>query len=83
MLPALLKRFAGIDEVVTTLLLNPVALLLLQGLLNGPWRNPESGFPDSDRLRAPATTLPLLFGGEPRPRRASPRRRAARAQPAW
>ena len=39
----------------TTLLLNPVALLLLQGLLNGPWRHPESGFPirrRSDRLRA-------------------------------
>ncbi|MDQ3615182.1 MAG: ABC transporter permease, partial [Actinomycetota bacterium] len=34
-LPAWLKRRAGIDEVVTTLLLNPVALLLVQGLLNG------------------------------------------------
>ena len=43
--PAWLKRAAGIDEVVMTLLLNPVALLLLQGLLNGPWRHPESGFP--------------------------------------
>ena len=51
-LPAWLKRRAGIDEVVTTLLLNPVALLLVQGLLNGPWRNTTSGFTDSDRLGA-------------------------------
>ena len=35
-LPAFLRRRAGIDEVVTTLLLNPVAVLLLQGLLTGP-----------------------------------------------
>lgn len=48
--PAWLRRKAGIDEVVTTLLLNPVALLLVQGLLNGPWRNSETGFPESDRL---------------------------------
>jgi ABC-type uncharacterized transport system permease subunit len=48
--PAWLKRHANIDEVVTTLLLNPVALLLVQGLLNGPWRNPETGFPDSARF---------------------------------
>lgn len=50
LLPAWLKRRAGIDEVVTTLLLNPVALLVVQGLLNGPWRNSETGFTDSDRL---------------------------------
>ena len=56
--------YAGIDEVVTTLLLNPVALLLLQGLLNGPWRNPESGFPDSDRRSAPGYALPTLLGGD-------------------
>ncbi|MGB4777975.1 ABC transporter permease [Microbacterium sp.] len=52
LVPALLRRLAGIDEVVTTLLLNPVALLLVQGLLNGPWRNSETGFPDSDRFGA-------------------------------
>lgn len=51
-LPAWLKRHADIDEVVTTLLLNPVALLVVQGLLNGPWRNSSSGFTDSDRFGA-------------------------------
>ncbi len=50
LVPAWLKRRRGIDEVVTTLLLNPVALLVVQGLLNGPWRNSETGFTDSDRL---------------------------------
>lgn len=60
-LPAWLKRRAGIDEVVTTLLLNPVALLLVQGLLNGPWRNSQSGFPDSDTY-GPGYVLPSVFG---------------------
>lgn len=50
LLPAWLKRHGRIDEVVTTLLLNPVALLIVQGLLNGPWRNSSSGFTDSDRF---------------------------------
>ncbi len=58
--PAWLKRHAGIDEVVTTLLLNPVALLVVQGLLNGPWRNSETGFTDSDRLGA-GYDLPALI----------------------
>ena len=61
-LPAWLKRRAGIDEVVTTLLLNPVALLVVQGLLNGPWRNSSSGFTDSDRL-GHGYDLPALLPG--------------------
>jgi general nucleoside transport system permease protein len=60
-LPAFLRRRFGIDEVVTTLLLNPVAVLLLQGLLTGPWRNPETGFPDSETFGS-GYELPSLFG---------------------
>ncbi|GHS87108.1 ABC transporter permease [Actinomycetota bacterium] len=60
-LPAWLRIRMRIDEVVTTLLLNPVALLLVQGLLNGPWRNPETGFPESARLGA-GYVLPSLGG---------------------
>lgn len=60
--PAVLKNRVGIDEVVTTLLLNPVALLVVQGLLNGPWRNSETGFTDSDPL-GPGYVLPVLFEG--------------------
>ena len=61
-LPAVLKRRGHIDEVVTTLLLNPVALLVVQGLLNGPWRNSESGFTDSDRFGHGYDLPPLLPG---------------------
>jgi len=52
LIPALLRVGFRIDEVVTTLLLNPVALLLVQGLLNGPWRNPENQFPESQHIGA-------------------------------
>ena len=61
-LPAWLKRQGDIDEVVTTLLLNPVALLVVQGLLNGPWRNSQTGFTDSDRFGA-GYDLPALIPG--------------------
>jgi simple sugar transport system permease protein len=52
--PALMRVHLGIDEVVTTLLLNPVALLIVTGLLNGPWRNPVTHFPESERISANA-----------------------------
>ncbi len=54
LVPALLRVRFGIDEVVTTLLLNPVALLLVSGLLNGPWRDPVTRFPESPRIVASA-----------------------------
>lgn len=57
--PAVLRTRLGIDEVVTTLLLNPVALLLVGGLLNGPWRDPVTRFPESPRIATPAE-LPQL-----------------------
>ena len=40
LVPALLRVRLGIDEVVTTLLLNPVALLFVKALVQGPWRDP-------------------------------------------
>ncbi|MET0773092.1 MAG: ABC transporter permease, partial [Candidatus Limnocylindrales bacterium] len=46
LVPALLRVRLGIDEVVTTLLLNPVALLLVKALVQGPWRDP-SGITES------------------------------------
>ncbi|MCW5845521.1 MAG: ABC transporter permease, partial [Caldilinea sp.] len=45
--PALLKVKLAIDEVVTTLLLNSVMLFIVSALLNGPWRNPVSQWPQS------------------------------------
>jgi simple sugar transport system permease protein len=58
--PALLRVRFGIDEVVTTLLLNPVALLLVNALLHGPWRDPVSGFPESPRI-VDAAEFPQLL----------------------
>jgi general nucleoside transport system permease protein len=58
--PAVLRVRFGIDEVVTTLLLNPVALLLVNALLHGPWRDPVSGFPESPRI-VEAAEFPQLL----------------------
>jgi simple sugar transport system permease protein len=60
LVPALLRVRFGIDEVVTTLLLNPVALLLVNGLLHGPWRDPVTGFPESPRIATSAEFPTLL-----------------------
>lgn len=60
LVPALLRVRFGIDEVVTTLLLNPVALLFVNGLLHGPWRDPVSGFPESPRI-AVSAEFPALI----------------------
>lgn len=60
LVPALLRIRLGIDEVVTTLLLNPVALLLVNGLLHGPWRDPVTGFPESPRIAATAEFPTLI-----------------------
>lgn len=59
LIPALLRVRLGIDEVVTTLLLNPVALLVLQALLHGPWKDPETGFPESPPI-AEAAHFPAI-----------------------
>ncbi len=48
--PALLKVKLKVDEVVTTLLLNSVMLFLVSALLNGPWRDPTSGWPRSPTI---------------------------------
>jgi general nucleoside transport system permease protein len=59
LVPALLRVRLGIDEVVTTLLLNPVALLVVQALLHGPWKDPDTGFPESPRI-AEAAQFPAV-----------------------
>lgn len=59
--PTWLKLRLGVDEVVTTLLLNFVALLLVGMLLEGPMRDPMSlGWPQSAPIIADAT-LPRLI----------------------
>jgi len=60
LIPALMKVKLAIDEVVTTLLLNSVAIFIVSALLNGPWRNPISMWPQSPEI-APAAIFPKLI----------------------
>lgn len=49
--PALLKTRLGVDEVVTTLLMNFIALLAVSALLDGPMKDPTAmGWPQSVAL---------------------------------
>jgi simple sugar transport system permease protein len=48
LVPALLKSRLGVDEVVTTLLLNFIVLLLVSAMLDGPMNDPTAmGWPQS------------------------------------
>ncbi|MEW6717267.1 MAG: ABC transporter permease [Chloroflexota bacterium] len=60
LLPAWLKVKWEVDEVVTTLLLNSVMMFLVSAILNGPWRDPASGWPQSPEI-AISTQLPKLI----------------------
>ncbi len=60
--PAALKAYIKVDETLTTLMLNYVAILYSQYLYYGPWRDPQGyGFPGSALLPAMAW-LPRLTG---------------------
>jgi simple sugar transport system permease protein len=46
LIPALLKAYLRVNEIITTLMLNYVALLWMQYLYTGPWKDPMGfGFP--------------------------------------
>ncbi|MCB0254749.1 MAG: ABC transporter permease [Anaerolineae bacterium] len=60
LIPALMRVKLAIDEVVTTLLLNSVALLGVSALLNGPWRDPISQWPQSPEIAASAMFPKLI-----------------------
>jgi general nucleoside transport system permease protein len=61
--PAMLKVRFGVDEVVTTLLLNFVVLLFVSYLLEGPLKDPRGmGWPQSPRL-IPDARLPRVVDG--------------------
>ena len=52
--PALLKMRLGVDEVVTTLLLNFIVLLFVSAMLDGPMKDPTAmGWPQSVSLPEP------------------------------
>jgi simple sugar transport system permease protein len=62
--PAILKTRFGVDEVVTTLLLNFIFLLFVSLLLEGPLKDPMGlGWPQSERVVAEAR-LPRIIQGK-------------------
>jgi general nucleoside transport system permease protein len=62
-IPAWLKARFNASEILTSLMLVYVATLLLQWLVQGPWRDPEGfNFPQS-KMFAEAALLPVLLRG--------------------
>jgi simple sugar transport system permease protein len=59
-IPALLKSRFKVDDVVTTLLLNFIIFYGMMALLDGPWKDPLSGYPDSPDIRI-AAEFPILL----------------------
>ena len=60
--PAVARARIGVNEIITTLMLNEIALRLLQWLIHGPWKDPDSyNFPLTPLLPDQAH-LPTLFG---------------------
>ena len=59
--PALLKERLGVDEVVTTLLLNFVVLLFVQMMLEGPLKDPMGGgWPQSEPIVDAGLLPPII-----------------------
>ena len=59
--PAVLRRRFGVQEVISTLLLNFVAEALVSYMVQGPLQESQHIYPQSDPLPA-SLHLPLLFG---------------------
>jgi simple sugar transport system permease protein len=61
LIPALLKVKLKVDDVVTTLLFNSILAYGLMALLEGPWKDPVSNYPNSPMIREEAQ-FPILIG---------------------
>ncbi|MCD6576724.1 MAG: ABC transporter permease [Anaerolineaceae bacterium] len=62
LIPATLKAALGVNEILTTLMMNYIAILLVEYLYLGPWRDPEGyGFPGTATF--PASALLPRFTG--------------------
>lgn len=60
LIPALLKVKLKVDEVVTTLLMNSIIVYIVSYLLNGPWRDPISMWPQSPDIDPSAVFFTLI-----------------------
>jgi simple sugar transport system permease protein len=62
LIPAMLKAYLRVNEIITTLMLNYIAILWLQHLYYGPWKDPKGfGFPGTAQFPEYAW-LPRLIG---------------------
>ena len=60
--PAALKAKLGINDVITTLMMNYIAIYIVDWLIHGPWKGPTMrGFAYTDRFPA-AGILPTIAG---------------------
>ncbi len=58
LVPALLRTQRGISEIISTLMLNYIAILFVQYLARGPLQDPNGFLPESARF-GPAAQLPI------------------------
>jgi len=59
-IPGALKAFLGVNEIITSLMLNYIAIQWINYLVIGPWQDPASlGFPRTTRL-SPSAILPRI-----------------------
>ncbi len=62
LIPALLKAYLKVNEIITTLMMNYIAILMVEYLFYGPWKDPKGyGFPGSAEF-VEAAWLPRFFG---------------------
>jgi len=62
LLPAIFKGKLGANEVITTLMMNYIAMEIVKYLVTGPWKGAtQFGFPYTDRFPS-AAQLPVLAG---------------------
>jgi general nucleoside transport system permease protein len=62
LIPALLRAYGGVSEILTTLMMNYVAVPLMNYFLYGPWKSPTAfNFPVTNRFTANAF-MPILPG---------------------
>ncbi len=59
-IPAILRVKWNVDEVVTTLLSNSIMAYLVSAILNGPWRSPTLGWPQSPDIVENAQFMKLI-----------------------
>ena len=62
LIPAITKVFFGVNEIITTLLTNYIAIGITVFLINGPWKDPGSlNFPAAEYI-GEEVYLPTIFG---------------------